>query len=100
VKPVNIHRQAKAELDAAIAYYQGEKNGLGLEFLDEVRRTENLIQQFPQLGTPYQDTEFRTRKIKRFPYVLVYCDLEDGLWLIAVAHSKKRPGYWLSRTPG
>src|SRR5262249_27610372 len=99
VKPVNIHRQAEAELDAAIAHYEGEQIGLGADFLAEVQRTTKLIQQFPQLGTPYQDSEFRTRKVKRFPYILVYCELADSIWLMAVGHSKRRPGYWLGRAP-
>jgi toxin ParE1/3/4 len=99
VKRVNIHRQAEAELDAAIAHYEGEQKGVGAEFLAEVHRTKKLIEQFPQLGTPYLDTEFRTRKVKRFPYILVYCELADSIWLMAVAHGKKRPGYWLGRAP-
>lgn len=100
MKPVSIHRQAQAELDAAIAYYEGEQEGLGLNFLAEVQSTTTLIQQFPQIGAPYRDTEFRTRKVKRFSYVLAYCELDHDIWLMAVAHSKKRPGYWLGRTPG
>ncbi|MND02599.1 hypothetical protein D3C83_220350 [compost metagenome] len=33
----------------------------------------------------------------RFPYAIVYLDLPDRLWIVAVMHFKQRPGYWARR---
>ena len=33
----------------------------------------------------------------RFPYAVVYLDLPDRVWIVAVMHFKQRPGYWAER---
>jgi hypothetical protein len=33
----------------------------------------------------------------RFPYSVVYLEDEDEIWVLAVAHAKRRPGYWRGR---
>lgn len=51
----------------------------------------------PELGTP---GAFRVRRLalRRFPYLLVYEATEASLRIVAVAHGKRKPGYWASRT--
>jgi hypothetical protein len=45
------------------------------------------------------DLEASTRKVRlrRFPYLIYYVELDDSLWIAAVAHQKRRPGYWSHR---
>jgi hypothetical protein len=38
---------AKSELDEVVAYYDGQRAGLGEEFADEVRRTLGRIVNWP-----------------------------------------------------
>lgn len=38
----------------------------------------------------------RYRLVRRFPYVVVY-RLADRLQIMAVAHGKRKPGYWKRR---
>jgi len=40
-----------------------------------------------------------TRRIvlKRFPFSVIYRLLEGQLQIVAVAHHKRRPGYWRTR---
>lgn len=52
MKFIVIHTEAKKELDAAIAYYEEQKFGLGLDLLSEVEKVLRNIQQNPNLGTP------------------------------------------------
>jgi toxin ParE1/3/4 len=59
VKFVVIHTEARKELDAAIAYYEAQKVGLGLDLLSEVEKTILKIQQNPNLGTPHKIEEIR-----------------------------------------
>jgi hypothetical protein len=32
-----------------------------------------------------------------FPYVVVYLDEPERVWIVAVMHAKRRPGYWRER---
>jgi hypothetical protein len=41
---------AKEELAEAVAFYNGESEGLGFEFAGEVKRTIERIVQFPEPG--------------------------------------------------
>ena len=44
-------------------------------------------------------TDVRVRLMQRYPYSLVYIVRDPKIVIIAVAHQRRRPGYWLSRTP-
>jgi plasmid stabilization system protein ParE len=39
----------------------------------------------------------RYRLLRRFPYIVVYRPIITGIQVIAVAHAKRRPGYWKRR---
>jgi toxin ParE1/3/4 len=97
VKPVIIHSQARAELDEAMAFYEHQKAGLGLDLQTAIERAIGRIQQNPQLGAPYKATEFRYYVVRRFPYIIFYAELEEAIWIIAVAHGRRRPDYWRRR---
>jgi len=97
VKPVIIHSQARVELDEAIAFYERQRVGLGLDLQRAVERAIGRIQQHPQLGAPYKATEFRYYVLRRFPYIIFYAELEEAIWIVAVAHGKRRPDYWRRR---
>lgn len=97
MKPIVIHTKARGELDAAIAYYEKRRVGLGLELQDEVEQAVLAIQQNPQIGSPYKATEFRFYLVHRLSYVLYYVELEGALWIMAIAHGKRRPDYWKRR---
>jgi hypothetical protein len=43
-------------------------------------------------------TGTRRYLLKRYPYAVIYRELDDLIWVVAVAHGKRRPGYWKSRT--
>ena len=34
-----------------------------------------------------------------FPYTIYYVALDDSLWIAAMAHQRRRPGYWSRRHP-
>ena len=48
MKPAILHREAEAELNAAIEYYEKMARGLGLDFLAEIERGIDLIERFPE----------------------------------------------------
>ena len=97
MKPIIIHSEAIAELDDAIAYYDDQKIGLGLIFLAAVEYATDKIQQNPNLAAIYNATGLRRYVIQRFPFVIFYEELEECLWIVAIAHGKRKPNYWRQR---
>ena len=98
MKDLIIHADAETELEEAIAWYEDKQKGLGLRLEQEVRKLLNSIQAAPKLGSPW-GRRFRVRKVHDFPYVIYYRETSTMIWISAVAHERRRPGYWGSRKP-
>jgi hypothetical protein len=44
---------------------------------------------------------YRWVRTRRFPYILYYRLVDaDEVLIVAVAHARRRPGYWLRRSRG
>jgi plasmid stabilization system protein ParE len=73
--------------------------GLGGEFYGAVVRTIDLIRAHPEIGTPRRG-RFPSRQLRvtRFPYSIVYRIRDDDIYVVAVAHTSRRPGYWKDRS--
>jgi toxin ParE1/3/4 len=99
VKPVVLHSEATAELEAAFEYYQSRDERLVAALIAEIERATDRIRRHPAVGSPYKDTSFRRCVLRRFPYVIYYLELPDVIWVAAVAHSRRRPDYWQRRFP-
>jgi toxin ParE1/3/4 len=97
VKPIIIHTEAIREFDSAIAYYEDQKIGLGLDLLSQVEEALGKIQQNPNLGTQHTIAGVLRYVIQGFPYLIFYVELEEFIWVIAIAHGKRRPNYWKKR---
>jgi hypothetical protein len=41
--------------------------------------------------------EFRFFRVRRFPFVVYYAELIDAIWVVAIAHGRRRPNYWRKR---
>ncbi|WP_414576329.1 type II toxin-antitoxin system RelE/ParE family toxin [Anabaena sp. CCY 9402-a] len=80
-----------------MAYYETQKVGWGLDLLYQIEKFILKIQQNPNLGTPYKIEGIRRYAIQRFPYLIFYTELEEVIWVIAIAHGKRKPNYWKQR---
>jgi toxin ParE1/3/4 len=98
---VRLAPEAVDELGEAASWYEERSGGLGAELLDEVeevlQRIEALPESFPRLLDVPEDLEIRRALLPRFPYALVFITTKAETQVIAVAHSKRRPDYWLER---
>ena len=97
--PVRFHRAARAEAEAAARWYDEREFGLGSDFVTEVQRAVNQIAQSPETW-PRCPEDSRARKLvlSRFPFSVLYVVTDDREIIVtAVAHSKRRPGYWTER---
>jgi toxin ParE1/3/4 len=71
--------------------------GLGGDFRREFEAVVDRIQDSPQTFKTIDDRGTRKARLHRFPYTIYYVELDDSLWIAAVAHQKRRPGYWSDR---
>ncbi|GMR23977.1 MAG: hypothetical protein BMS9Abin37_2460 [Acidobacteriota bacterium] len=98
---VRLALEARDELNEAASWYEARSEGLGSELLDEVeevlQRIGALPDSFPRLLDVPDDLEIRRALLPRFPYALVFVSTAVDIQVIAVAHTKRRPGYWLDR---
>jgi plasmid stabilization system protein ParE len=66
-----------------------------------IRALDDAIQQIlssPALWPPYL-LGTRVYRLRRFPYLVVYREAGSILQVIAIAHARKKPGYWRRRIP-
>jgi len=96
VYEIEFHDDADFEMRSAAAHYEQQVKGLGDDFIDEVEQGLNRIRQFPMLWSPYEG-EYRRYLLKRFPYGLIYRIKAETIYIIAVAHVRRKPGYWKER---
>lgn len=84
----------------AAAWYDERVNGLGQRFLNEVEGAFARIDETPLIGSPWTHRRLppgvRRMFLRSFPYSAVYI-IEPKIVVVAVAHARRRPGYWAKR---
>ena len=101
MKVVRLASEALAEANDAADWYESHRDGFGRAFLAELDRCLDLVAEHPQAFPRLADTDprldIRRALLNRFPYAVVFLELPDRLQVLAVAHTSRRPGYWLNR---
>ena len=94
--PVRIHPAALEEAEAVIEWYRRRSTRAAEMFVDELDRAIERIGHHPGQSPEYA---FRTRRmvLQRFPYLVVFREVAVGVEIVAVAHGRRRPGYWRDR---
>jgi toxin ParE1/3/4 len=98
VKPSDLHSAAKAELFDAVDWYDDKREGLGKELMEEVQQALQYLEIRPHIGPYLGKGPYRFYRVKRFPYLIYYEELEKSIWVVAIAHERRKPGYWRKRT--
>lgn len=105
MKKLLVHPEALLDIRDAFAFYEHERPGLGGEFADFVYSLIDSIRAQPNIGAPTNHRSsrglVRRRLLNRFPYSIIYVvyGASDTIEIVAVAHGKRRPGYWADRAP-
>lgn len=87
---------AEQEAQEATAYYRDQSSQVAERFLNDVAKAMLLQQRFPRIGAPI-GKRARRWVLKNFPYQFIYRVEGDEIRVYAVAHLKRRPGYWRQR---
>lgn len=91
-----IVRKALVELERAVAHYDAKSIKLGNRLLDEYEEALDKIREDPTRWEKIGKI-VRRRVFKKFPYSLIYAFEANTVKVLAVAHHKRRPGYWRKR---
>jgi plasmid stabilization system protein ParE len=87
---VVFRRTARMEFDEAVAWYESERAGLGLEFKSVVDDTLLMIARQPMLFRRVRG-EVRRAVVKRFPYSVHFLPEGARVVVLAVYHSARNP---------
>lgn len=86
---------AQQEFNEIAEYYDLLKSGFGDEFIAEGERVSGLLRRHPLIGTRVDPTLRRVR-FHRFPFAYLFSVDDDVIRIVAVAHRRRRPGYWVA----
>ena len=98
-RPLVVLPEAEEELFAAMQWYETRRPGLGMEFIGVVEHALGRIADSPgQFAVWTADSRYRRAVLDRFPYVVLFEERPEAVEVVAVAHAKRRPGYWADRS--
>ncbi len=93
---LKFHPDISQEIKKSYKWYQKQAIGLGDDFLDELEDAYQVISQLP--GTwPLFQKGFRRYLLAHFPFSVIYREHDGFIYIVAIMHNSRKPGYWLSR---
>ena len=93
---VRFHPEAQDEYDAALIWYRARSARAARRFEIEIESVLGQIGANPDFFPMYDD-EHRFALLRRYPYSIVFQTRHECVYIIAVAHSSRSPGYWEDR---
>ena len=93
---IDFHPAALQELIDSARYYETRLPGLGTDFKSEVDRSLDRLNVNPDIGVVVE-APYRRLLLDRFPFSVIYRTRGSILLILAVAHHRRRPGYWKGR---
>lgn len=91
-----LHPEADEEFAAAIRYYSEISPELGVRFYREMERLLREVCEQPERFWKF-DPPVRRHLSDDFPYAVIFLEKPEHIWIVAVMHMKRRPGYWRGR---
>jgi plasmid stabilization system protein ParE len=93
---IEFHPAAQAEVEQALAWYEERSvlaaSGFLRELSDVLQRAAEAPERYPR---GYAGT--RRITLDRFPFMVFYRVQPTLFMVVAVAHQKRKPGYWAVR---
>lgn len=92
-----FHPDVSYEVRESYLWYQEQAEGLGANFLDELETAYQAILELPN-AWPNINRGFKRYLLTGFPFSVIYKCNGDVVYVVAVMHNSRKPGYWLKRT--
>jgi plasmid stabilization system protein ParE len=93
---IEFHTEAQSELEDAHAWYRERSELAARAFAAEIDYAIRSISRSPDAWPQTRSNEHRF-VFRSFPYSIIYRVRQDEIFITAIAHQKRRPGYWSSR---
>lgn len=95
-KPYRVHPLAWQDIDSADEWYFERSPDASDGLIVEVSEALEAICQAPQRWPKYLHGT-RRFLLRRFPFAIIFLDQSNIVNVMAVAHHKRKPGYWKRR---
>jgi plasmid stabilization system protein ParE len=96
MKPVDFLPGARLDFDASFDWYADRSYEVAMRF---ARAVDDALTRIAATPDQYAAVDKRHHEclVRRFPFRIIDRIESDGLLVVAVAHAKRRPGYWKRR---
>ena len=93
---VVVRPAAAADIDEAYLWYEGQRTGLGHEFLAAAQTLIDAVAQYP-LRYPVVRRDTRRALLRRFPYAVYFRTYDEVIVVVACMHGRRNPRRWQVR---
>lgn len=93
---LEFHPLARQEAEVATRWYLDRSHVAADRFIDEMRLASRAILAAPLRHAAYLHGT-RRYLLKKFPYLVIFRVTDETIRILAVAHGRRRPGYWKGR---
>jgi plasmid stabilization system protein ParE len=93
---VEFVHEAADDLMTAASFYDEQRPGLARRFVVAVERVLVFTAEQPLSGSPLGGA-FRRHLVPGFPYAVIYEAQHDFILVLAIAHLRRHPGFWVDR---
>ena len=94
-RDIVFHELAEVDLATAFDWYSQRSLSAADELWQEIRRTVEAARNPGQFSRYDENT--RRALVRRFPYQIVFRYDTSKILIVAIAHVKRRPGFWRDR---
>ncbi len=91
------HPAAESEHLESVAYFESKRPGLGSLYFADFEETMEIICASPLRYPIGMQPDVRRVQLKKFPFTVLYRQTSTAIQVLAVAHHRRRPQYWLGR---
>jgi plasmid stabilization system protein ParE len=95
-RQIRFHPAAVEEAEAALDWYAERSPRAAARFVTELERVIEEVAGAPERWAAFDGPARRTL-LHHFPYAVIYRVAGDAIEVLAVAHGRRRPGYWKMR---
>lgn len=92
-----FHPAAETEHLEQIAFYESRQPGLGARYRERFLQAIRYVCDSPERQPVEHPPDIRRARLRPFPLTIIYREQAGTIQVLAVAHYRRQPRYWLRR---
>jgi toxin ParE1/3/4 len=93
-----LHPDAALEHEDQVAYYEERRAGLGRRYHLAMLRAISLASSNPRRFKIVRPPNLHKVSLRGFPFAVIYREVDSMVQVLAIAHHRRAPNYWVRRT--